>query len=674
MQSQSNEHNEHNAILTKLIAGLPEIKNYLSELESQDLWWTTVAMVGKINNQNIDPQLLVSIVETQVEFQKLRDKMMSSLIERYESQAKSDLQLKTQAIIDIINRNLFERTADVGFLAEDLVIKDYLRVQHPDKSDNERIQQRLTEYAAKYTVYKDIALVKPDHSLAYSLKYGNKSLVMHDLFLQDRKLQQGQFVEHFGPCSLYDDEKRVLLYIQAIRKDSQVLGYLILHFRFYDEMNGIFKTLNLGNTQYKMRLTHNDGETLASNDSIHYPLYKKTGKPKSAINPSVHQSSLTLARTTKGYEGFMGLPWLSEASLDVKSAIQQHKPAELNHSLNYQINSQSPLFLHELTETNLMVKNLLLIVILNGKINSLKREVSAFLPVLESFQEISQNISDTFNRFIHHLHSVILKIVLTKLENSALLSAEIMDRNLYERANDVRWWALNDRLINCLKANLSNSSEFASLQVKAQQTLLTINNLYTVYTNLLLIDHNHNIIAVSNPEESKWLGQKFEHKTDLEQCFKVSNSQAYFASNFKPSPYYGDKPTYIYYAPIKDPEKNSNLGAIAIVFDSAPQFKAILKDFAPDFMRHELKTASFNAFINSKGQVISSNTDLLQAGQQITLPAELGQFSAGKQGLAEITLGGTAFICRFFMSKGYREFKNADGYNNYVIALAAIKK
>lgn len=59
---------------------LPQVKHYLNQLEQQDLWWTTVAMVGKINSENVDPQLLTSIVETQKEFQHLRDMMIEALI------------------------------------------------------------------------------------------------------------------------------------------------------------------------------------------------------------------------------------------------------------------------------------------------------------------------------------------------------------------------------------------------------------------------------------------------------------------------------------------------------------------------------------------------------------------------------------------------------------------
>ncbi|SFR50983.1 cache domain-containing protein [Thiomicrospira sp. ALE5] len=668
------QHQNNNDILTKLIAALPEVKGYLSELDNQDLWWTTVAMVGKINNQNIDPQLLVSIVETQEEFQRLRDKMMSALIERYESQAKSDLQLKTQAIIDIINRNLFERTADVGFLTEDQSIKDFLSIASPDETQKHAIHKRLAEYVAKYTVYDDIALIKPNFTLAYSLEQADTTFHFNDAFLQDRRLQQGQFVEYFGPCSFYKPNTHHLLYVKAIIQDNDLLGYLMLNFNFYDEMQGIFDTLNMGSSAYKMRLTDQHGTTLASNNSGAYPVLKTQGKPKSTKNPLIQQSSLVLARETKGYEGFKGLPWLGEASLDVKAAIHNHQSSAIQDECNEQIDEQSPLFLHELTQTNLMVKNLLLIVILNGKINSLKREVSAFLPVLESFQEISQTISDTFNRFINHLHNVILNIVTTKLENSALLSAEIMDRNLYERANDVRWWSLDEQLIACLRATLHNSNEFVNLQVKAQQTLTKINSLYTVYTNLILIDNDHNIIAVSNPSESHWVGSKYQHKHDLEECFKITSSQAYKVSDFSCSPYYDNKPTYIYYAPVKESKTNQNLGAIAIVFDSEPQFKAILDDFAPDFMRDSLAAASFSAFIDSKGHVISSNTNNVQAGQKLKLPEKLTKFTAGEHGIVEVLINDTLYLCYFFMSKGYREFKNEDGYSNHVIALAGIRK
>ena len=657
---------DHNTLLTKIIVDLPEVKNYLNELETQDLWWTTVAMVGKINNQNIDPQLLISIVDTQVEFQKLRDNMMSALLERYEQQTKSDLQLKTQAIIDTINRNLFERTADIGFLAEDLEIKSFLSHTPCTDQDRAKISKRLEEYVAKYTVYEDVALLYPDNHLAASLLHSSQSIQLQDAFLQGPWRQDDDYFEYFGPCSLYPQQTHTLLYIKAIKQGHQRLGYLLLKFKFDDEMQGIFDTLSQGNTNYKMRLTDTSGLTMASNNNELLPQFKRTGQPKLSQDPTIQNSTLTLVRKAKGYEGYHGLDWLGEISVHFKDTIH------IQLDSNLTIDASSPLFLHELTQTNLMVKNLLLIVILNGKINSLKREVSAFLPVLESFQEISQTISDTFNRFITHLHQVILSIVSNKLENSALFSADIMDRNLYERANDVRWWALNGRLQACLAIENQQDAKFVAAQALAQQTLTKINQLYTVYTNLILIDRNHTIVAVSDVEQNKWIGTQFEQVKDLSQCFKINTTQTYHVSNFEPTPYYNHRPTYIYYAPIKS-DSNTTLGAIAIVFDSEPQFKAILDDFAADFIRAELKNVSFSAFVTASGLVVSSNHAQLQPGQKLELPEPLKQFQPGQAGQILLELAGQRYLTSYFMSKGYREFKNTDGYQNHVIALAAIK-
>ncbi len=71
--SLTNDYQEH-------IRHLPKVQEYIAELAHQDLWWSTVAMVGKINSENIDSQLLESIIDTQKEFQDLRDLMIKELI------------------------------------------------------------------------------------------------------------------------------------------------------------------------------------------------------------------------------------------------------------------------------------------------------------------------------------------------------------------------------------------------------------------------------------------------------------------------------------------------------------------------------------------------------------------------------------------------------------------
>ncbi len=67
-----------------------------------------------------------------------------------------------QVAIDISKRNLFERTADVGFLATDDDIVRFLLAGDDDPGAVERIEERLREYRDKYTVYNEILVLDTD--------------------------------------------------------------------------------------------------------------------------------------------------------------------------------------------------------------------------------------------------------------------------------------------------------------------------------------------------------------------------------------------------------------------------------------------------------------------------------------------------------------------------------
>src|SRR5690606_19121052 len=80
---------------------------------------------------------------------------------------------------------------------------------------------------------------------------------------------------------------------------------------------------------------------------------------------------------------------------------------------------------------------------------------------------------------------------LLELTTLAELAADIMDRNLYERANDCRWWAQNASFRQALaQPNITD----AQRQALAQQ-LAYINGLYTVYQTIYLYDARLQLVA-----------------------------------------------------------------------------------------------------------------------------------------------------------------------------------
>ncbi|MDP1864634.1 MAG: hypothetical protein Q8K52_12095 [Thiobacillus sp.] len=156
------------------------------------------------------------------------------------------------------------------------------------------------------------------------------------------------------------------------------------------------------------------------------------------------------------------------------------------------------------------------------------------------------------------------------------LLVDLLDRNLYERANDCRWWALTPALRNALAAPVQTDA-----MVKDINGILTyINSLYTVYTRIFVYDTSGRIIAITHlaqkGEDRAMVGTSIGPVT-LQSVMALSGEQDYHVAPFAPTPLYDALPTYVYHAAIRHPDNPKTIvGGIGIVFDAAPEFSAML--------------------------------------------------------------------------------------------------
>ena len=81
-----------------------------------------------------------------------------------------------------------------------------------------------------------------------------------------------------------------------------------------------------------------------------------------------------------------------------------------------------------------------------------------------------------------------------RLSNLALTNIDLIDRNLYERTADVRWWATDRSVVNAL---MQKSQDACS---NASKRLAIILKYYTIYHDLILSDLDGNVIANGNPK------------------------------------------------------------------------------------------------------------------------------------------------------------------------------
>src|SRR5574338_186793 len=82
-----------------------------------------------------------------------------------------------------------------------------------------------------------------------------------------------------------------------------------------------------------------------------------------------------------------------------------------------------------------------------------------------------------------------------RLSDLAQVNIDLIDRHLYERTADVRWWATDGNVVDALTKKTKDAYESAS------QRLNVILQAYTVYYDLVLADTEGNIVVNGNKEK-----------------------------------------------------------------------------------------------------------------------------------------------------------------------------
>ena len=120
--------------------------------------WDSLALLGQMSGAATD------MGNTRSAFHALTGSLLDSLARRQLAHAVQGLRGKAQVAIDILVRNLFERTADVGFLAADAALRAHLSLCRRGESSaasRAALEARFRAYVARYSVYDDIVVLSP---------------------------------------------------------------------------------------------------------------------------------------------------------------------------------------------------------------------------------------------------------------------------------------------------------------------------------------------------------------------------------------------------------------------------------------------------------------------------------------------------------------------------------
>ncbi len=655
--------------LSKYIRYMYGLQKSKDELQNLSKRWDMLALLSQLGSEG------VNVREIKDNFTKLSNNLINFLGNEQLNKYSDIMDSKASIAVDIVIRNLFERTADIGFLATDGEIRNFLKSfssKYENGFDESRniLKKRFEEYVAKYSVYYDVVLMTPTGTILTRLDEDFGVSKSHDSIVKETLNTTQAYVESFKYHDFIPDRPNSLVYSYKVTAsddvDSEVIGVLCLCFRFRDEMKSIFSNLVNPDTKECITLLDSNGIVLATSDENHIPrgvqLDMVLDKSREIVTFG-GRDYMAKTKSTQGYQDFFGLGWYGHIMIPLDYAFEKEDELSgLTEEFLLSILQNGKGFDQELKNIPLQASSIqvnLNRAIYNGRLNQSTSGTSDRHFAKSLLQEIGQTGSKTNNIVSKSIANLTQTMVLGNSSSTAALIIDIMDRNLYERANDCRWWALTPKFKEVLNKPMVSPTETKDMS----KILEHINSLYTVYTLLFIYDANGKVVAISNGDYEWLLNTRLSNEW-IADCLAIRDTNQYTVSKFEESPLYNNEHTYIYNAPILDDNKSS-IGGIGVVFDSTIEFNTMIEESTPNNKDKDPLDGTFAVICEPNGMIVSSNEKSHKVGEYLDVDSKLFDLKNGKHLDEIIEYKDRYYALGVVCSKGYREYKSKkDTYEN----------
>lgn len=178
---------------------------------------------------------------------------------------------------------------------------------------------------------------------------------------------------------------------------------------------------------------------------------------------------------------------------------------------------------------------------------------------------------------------------------------EIIDRNLYERSCDVRWWATDSAMIEALQEQTAHARSHAC------ERLATILRSYTVYLDLWVADRSGKVVATGRGNRfPDAIGQNVADTEWFKKGMRTADGDDFAVCDIGRNRVLGNAQTATYSTAIRrNGEGNGEaLGVLGIFFDWEPQARDIVRGVA---LTEAERVDTRVMLLNSKHQVIATS-------------------------------------------------------------------
>ncbi len=240
---------------------------------------------------------------------------------------------RAQVVIDVLVRNLFERTADIGFLAADATYSPLggRNAEAESAATSLRsLQRHFAEYVAKYSVYHNVILISATGEVLAQLENGSAPAMTHDSLVANTVANERSHVESCRQSDLVPGARRALIYSQRIASERRTLGVLCLCFRLEDEWESLFAKLRSAPIGPSCRCWMSTTRCLRAatptsclSGARVAPGERRTGD----IVRFAGREFLAVTRDAQPYQGYAGPQWRGHVMVPLERAFETDERA-----------------------------------------------------------------------------------------------------------------------------------------------------------------------------------------------------------------------------------------------------------------------------------------------------------------------------------------------------------
>lgn len=235
-----------------------------------------------------------------------------------------------------------------------------------------------------------------------------------------------------------------------------------------------------------------------------------------------------------------------------------------------------------------------------------------------------------------------------RLVDLALNAIEIIDRNLYERTCDARWWATDAAVVEAASPEATQAA-----REHAARRLGIILGAYTVYLDLWLCDARGRVIANGRPDRyPQASGLDVSGEAWFREALRHTSGDDFAVADVARCGALGGAPVATYAAAVREGgvAEGAVIGVLGVHFDWGPQADAVLRGVR---LTHAEAARTRVLIADAKGRVLAASDGQGLFEERIALP--LGRAPSGHAENATGTLA-------YHVTPGYETYHGLGWY------------